>query len=1011
LGVDFPHPRAYICVRLAYSDAGAESAWALQRNQTKPGQSRDGGTQSRQGIMAGEFEGARISVRGAREHNLKNVDIDMPRDKLVVITGLSGSGKSSLAFDTIYAEGQRRYVESLSAYARQFLELMQKPDVDSIEGLSPAISIEQKTTSKNPRSTVGTVTEIYDYMRLLFARIGIPYSPATGLPIESQTVSQMVDRIMAMPEGTRLYLLAPVVRGRKGEYRKELAELQKRGFQRVKVDGQLYEIEQAPALNKKLKHDIEVVVDRVVVRPGLETRLADSIETGLNLSDGLLFAEKVETGKSAAERVTFSARFACPVSGFTIDEIEPRLFSFNNPFGACPSCDGLGTTLYFDPELVVPDESKSLREGAVTPWANSTSQYYHQTLESLAKHYKVNMNTAFSALPEKVRKAVLFGSGDDPVVMQYDDGLRSYKTTKPFEGVIPNMERRFRETDSSWVREELARYQNNSPCEVCKGKRLKPEALAVKIAGLDISQVADLSIAQAVAWFRALDRKLTAKQLEIAQRILKEIKERLGFLESVGLDYLTLSRAAGTLSGGESQRIRLASQIGSGLTGVLYVLDEPSIGLHQRDNARLLDTLKRLRDLGNTVLVVEHDEEAIRHADYLIDMGPAAGLKGGQVVAAGTPDKVMQNPASLTGLYLTGKRQIPIPLLRRTAPRGAKLSLIGARANNLKNVSVDIPLGTFTCVTGVSGGGKSTLIIETLYKALSRRLNGARLHPGEHDRIEGLEHLDKIVDIDQSPIGRTPRSNPATYTGTFTPIRDWFAGLPEAAARGYKPGRFSFNVKGGRCEACQGDGVIKIEMHFLPDVYVQCDTCKGKRYNRETLEITFKDKSIADVLDMTVDEGITFFKAVPAIRDKLQMLQEVGLGYIHIGQPATTLSGGEAQRVKLSRELSRRATGRTLYILDEPTTGLHFDDVRKLLEVLHRLVDTGNTVLVIEHNLEVIKTADWIIDLGPEGGDKGGRVVAQGTPEEVAEVAASYTGQYLAPYLRSPVRQKARSRA
>ncbi len=955
--------------------------------------------------MAGEFEGARISVRGAREHNLKNVDIDMPRDKLVVITGLSGSGKSSLAFDTIYAEGQRRYVESLSAYARQFLELMQKPDVERIEGLSPAISIEQKTTSKNPRSTVGTVTEIYDYMRLLFARIGIPYSPATGLPIESQTVSQMVDRIMAMPEGTRLYLLAPVVRGRKGEYRKELAELQKRGFQRVKVDGQLYEIEQAPALNKKLKHDIEVVVDRVVVRPGLETRLADSIETGLNLSDGLLFAEKVEIGKTAAERVTFSARFACPVSGFTIDEIEPRLFSFNNPFGACPSCDGLGTTLYFDPELVVPDESKSLREGAVAPWANSTSQYYHQTLESLAKHYKVNMNTAFGALPEKVRKAVLFGSGDDPVVMQYDDGLRSYKTTKPFEGVIPNMERRFRETDSSWVREELARYQNNSPCEVCKGKRLKPEALAVKIAGLDISQVADLSIAQTARWFRELPGKLTAKQRDIAQRILKEIRERLGFLESVGLEYLTLSRASGTLSGGESQRIRLASQIGSGLTGVLYVLDEPSIGLHQRDNARLLETLKRLRDLGNTVLVVEHDEEAIRHADYLIDMGPAAGLKGGQV---GRRRHARQGDAE------PGQPDRPVP--DRHAPgagaaqrRAGQLArgdarLIGARGNNLKNVSVDIPLGTFTCVTGVSGGGKSTLIIETLYKALSRRLNGARLHPGEHDRIEGLEHLDKIVDIDQSPIGRTPRSNPATYTGTFTPIRDWFAGLPEAAARGYKPGRFSFNVKGGRCEACQGDGMIKIEMHFLPDVYVQCDTCKGKRYNRETLEITFKDKSIADVLDMTVDEGIAFFKAVPAIRDKLQMLQEVGLGYIHIGQPATTLSGGEAQRVKLSRELSRRATGRTLYILDEPTTGLHFDDVRKLLEVLHRLVDTGNTVLVIEHNLEVIKTADWIIDLGPEGGDKGGRVVAQGTPEQVAEVATSYTGQYLAPYLRSTIR-------
>jgi excinuclease ABC subunit A len=962
--------------------------------------------------MAGEVGSARISVRGAREHNLKNIDVDMPRDKLVVITGLSGSGKSSLAFDTIYAEGQRRYVESLSAYARQFLELMQKPDVDSIEGLSPAISIEQKTTSKNPRSTVGTVTEIYDYMRLLFARIGIPYSPATGLPIESQTVSQMVDRIMAMPEGTRLYLLAPVVRGRKGEYRKELAELQKRGFQRVKVDGQLFEIEQVPALNKKLKHDIEVVVDRVVVRPGLETRLADSIETGLNLSDGLLFAEKADAGKAAPERVTFSARFACPVSGFTIDEIEPRLFSFNNPYGACPSCDGLGTTLYFDPELVVPDERKSLREGAVAPWANSSSQYYNQTLESLAKHYKIGMNTPFRDLPEKMRKSILFGSGEDPVVMQYDDGLRSYRTSKPFEGVIPNMERRFRETDSSWVREELARYQNNSPCEVCKGKRLKPEALAVKIAGLDIAQVADFSIAQAGAWFRELDQKLTPKQRDIAQRILKEIKERLGFLESVGLDYLTLSRASATLSGGESQRIRLASQIGSGLTGVLYVLDEPSIGLHQRDNARLLETLKRLRDLGNTVLVVEHDEEAIREADYLIDMGPAAGLKGGQVVAAGTPDKVMQNPASLTGQYLTGLRQIEVPRQRRTGDvNGAKLRIVGARANNLKNVTVDIPLATFTCVTGVSGGGKSTLIVETLYKALARQLNGARLHPGEHDRLEGLEHLDKIVDIDQSPIGRTPRSNPATYTGTFTPIRDWFAGLPEAAARGYKPGRFSFNVKGGRCEACQGDGVIKIEMHFLPDVYVQCDACKGKRYNRETLEITFKDKSIADVLDMTVDEGIDFFKAVPAIRDKLRMLQEVGLGYIHIGQPATTLSGGEAQRVKLSRELSRRATGRTLYILDEPTTGLHFDDVRKLLEVLHRLVDTGNTVVVIEHNLEVIKTADWIIDLGPEGGDKGGRIVASGMPEDVAAVPASYTGQYLAPYLRSAVRQKARSRA
>ncbi len=960
--------------------------------------------------MAGAFGGARISVRGAREHNLKNIDVDMPRDKLVVITGLSGSGKSSLAFDTIYAEGQRRYVESLSAYARQFLELMQKPDVDSIEGLSPAISIEQKTTSRNPRSTVGTVTEIYDYMRLLFARIGIPYSPATGLPIESQTVSQMVDRIVAMPEGTRLYLLAPIVRGRKGEYRKELQELQKRGFQRVKVDGSLYEIDKVPALNKKLKHDVEVVVDRIVVRPGIETRLADSVETGLNLSDGLLYAEKADTGKAEPERVIFSARFACPVSGFTIDEIEPRLFSFNNPFGACPACDGLGTTLFFDPELVVPDESLSLREGAIAPWSNSTSQYYAQTLESLARHFKVSVNTPWRGLPEKVRKAILYGSGSEPVVMQYDDGMRNYRTTKPFEGVIPNMQRRFRETDSSWMREELARYQNNSPCDVCHGRRLKPEALAVKIAGLDISQVADFSIAQAGEWFRGLDAKLSEKQRDIAQRILKEIRERLGFLESVGLEYLTLSRNSGTLSGGESQRIRLASQIGSGLTGVLYVLDEPSIGLHQRDNARLLETLKRLRDLGNTVLVVEHDEEAIRTADYLIDMGPRAGVNGGNVVAAGTPDKVMQNPDSLTGQYLIGMRQVPVPEQRRPGQLGGKLRVVGARANNLKNVTIDIPFGTFTCVTGVSGGGKSTLIVETLYKALARRLNGARLHPGEHDRIEGVELLDKIVDIDQSPIGRTPRSNPATYTGTFTPIREWFAGLPEAGARGYKPGRFSFNVKGGRCEACEGDGVIKIEMHFLPDVYVQCDTCKGKRYNRETLEITFKDKSIADVLDMTVDEGVDFFKAVPAIREKLAMLQEVGLGYIHIGQPATTLSGGEAQRVKLAKELSRRATGRTLYILDEPTTGLHFDDVRKLLEVLHRLVDSGNTVVVIEHNLEVIKTADWIIDLGPEGGDKGGRLVVEGTPEKVAATPASYTGQYLAPYLKS-ARKKQKLRA
>ncbi|EDP66310.1 Excinuclease ABC, A subunit [alpha proteobacterium BAL199] len=947
-----------------------------------------------------------IRVRGAREHNLKNVDVDLPRNALSVLTGLSGSGKSSLAFDTIYAEGQRRYVESLSAYARQFLELMQKPDVDLIEGLSPAISIEQKTTSRNPRSTVGTVTEVYDYLRLLFARIGIPYSPATGLPIESQTVSQMVDRILDLPEGTRLYLLAPIARGKKGEFRKELADLRKRGFQRVKIDGELLEIEEAPALDKKRKHDIEVVVDRLVVRDGIQTRLADSIETALGLSDGLLFADEADSG----ERRTFSAKFACPVSGFTIDEIEPRLFSFNNPFGACPTCDGLGTRMYFDAELVIPNPTLSLKGGAVGPWAASSSKYYTQTLVSLAKHFGVSMDTPWQDLPEEARQGVLQGTGDNPVTMTFEDGLRSYKTTKPFEGVIPNMQRRWRETDSAWVREELGRYQSVAPCEVCNGQRLRPEALAVKIAGLTISQVADFSIGNAVAWFQELDGSLRPKDHEIAQRILKEINERLGFLNNVGLEYLTLSRGSGSLSGGESQRIRLASQIGSGLTGVLYVLDEPSIGLHQRDNDRLLTMLKRLRDLGNTVIVVEHDEDAIREADYVIDMGPGAGVHGGAVVASGTPEDVMRAPESLTGQYLSGFRQIAVPKQRRKAKKGRVLTLKGATGNNLKDVSVTIPLGTFTCVTGVSGGGKSTLVIETLWKALARRLHNAREHAAPFESLDGLDKVDKVVDIDQSPIGRTPRSNPATYTGAFTPIRDWFAGLPEAQARGYAPGRFSFNVKGGRCEACQGDGVIKIEMHFLPDVYVQCDVCKGHRYNRETLEIRFRDKSIADVLDMTVEEGAKFFKAVPSIRDKLETLERVGLGYVKVGQPATTLSGGEAQRVKLAKELSRRATGRTVYILDEPTTGLHFEDVRKLLEVLQALVEQGNTVIVIEHNLEVIKTADHIIDLGPEGGDGGGYIVASGTPEEVASTQGSYTGQYLARYLKqaaAPARKSA----
>ncbi|HZG45670.1 MAG TPA: excinuclease ABC subunit UvrA [Allosphingosinicella sp.] len=968
-----------------------------------------------------------ISVRGAREHNLKGVDVDIPRDTLTVITGLSGSGKSSLAFDTIYAEGQRRYVESLSAYARQFLEMMQKPDVDHIEGLSPAISIEQKTTSRNPRSTVATVTEIYDYMRLLWARVGVPYSPATGLPISAQTVSQMVDRIMGLPEGSRHILLAPVVRGRKGEYRKELAQWQKDGFTRVRIDGEFYPIEDAPALDKKYKHDIEVVVDRIVVRDGIETRLADSLETALKLAEGLVYLDPADAPAAAPEgtertgvaevlkeaadkavlqtnaplgRITFSEKFACPVSGFTIAEIEPRLFSFNAPQGACPACDGLGEKMLFDEELVVPNENLSPKQGAIVPWAKSNppSPYYMQVLASLAREYGFDLTTPWNALTEEQRRVILHGTDGKPVTLTFIDGRKSYDVKKAFEGVIGNLNRRMLQTESAWMREELSKYQSSAPCETCHGARLRPEPLSVKIAGEDISMSSRRAVRHALEWFSTLEEKLNPQQREIARAILKEINERLGFLNNVGLDYLNLDRTSGTLSGGESQRIRLASQIGSGLSGVLYVLDEPSIGLHQKDNDRLLVTLKRLRDLGNTVLVVEHDEDAIKTADYVIDMGPGAGVHGGTVVAHGTLDEVLANENSLTADYLTGRRMVPLPEKRRKGT-GKKLTVKGARANNLHDVTASLPLGTFTCITGVSGSGKSSFTIDTLYAGAARALNGARLVCGPCEKIEGLQHLDKVIDIDQSPIGRTPRSNPATYTGAFTQIRDWFAGLPEAQARGYKPGRFSFNVKGGRCEACTGDGLLKIEMHFLPDVYVTCDVCHGARYNRETLEVKFKGRSIADVLDMTVEDAAEFFKAVPPIREKMRMLEEVGLGYIKVGQQATTLSGGEAQRVKLAKELSRRATGQTLYILDEPTTGLHFEDVRKLLEVLHALVDQGNTVVVIEHNLEVIKTADWIIDLGPEGGDKGGEIVAVGTPEEVAKEPRSYTGHYLAPLL------------
>jgi excinuclease ABC subunit A len=938
-----------------------------------------------------------IEVRGAREHNLKNIDVDIPRNELVVITGLSGSGKSSLAFDTIYAEGQRRYVESLSAYARQFLDMMEKPDVDHISGLSPAISIEQKTTSKNPRSTVGTVTEIYDYLRLLFARVGTPYSPSTGKPIEAQQVQDMVDRVLAMEEGTRAFLLAPIVRDRKGEYRKEFLELRKQGFQRVKVDGTFYDLDEPPTLDKKFRHDIDVVVDRIVVKEGIGTRLADSFRTALDLADGIAIFETAPK-EGEPERTTFSENFACPVSGFTIPEIEPRLFSFNAPFGACPDCDGLGMELFFDEQLVVPDAALKLYDGALAPWRKGKSPYFLQTIEAIARHYEFDANTPWRDLPAHVKQVFLHGSGDEEIQFRYDEGGRVYQVSRVFEGVIPNMERRYRETDSSWIREEFERYQNNRPCGTCGGYRLREEALAVKIGKPDdlrhIGQVVQMSIREAFDWCETVPEALTAQKNEIARAILKEIRERLGFLNNVGLEYLTLSRNAGTLSGGESQRIRLASQIGSGLTGVLYVLDEPSIGLHQRDNGRLLQTLQNLRDQGNTVIVVEHDEEAIRTADYVFDIGPGAGVHGGDVVSHGKPEAVAADKNSITGQYLSGVREIAVPAERRKG-NGKQVKIVKATGNNLKGVDAEFPLGKFVCVTGVSGGGKSTLTIETLFKTASMRLNGARQTPAPCETIKGLEHLDKVIDIDQRPIGRTPRSNPATYTGAFTPIRDWFAGLPEAKARGYKPGRFSFNVKGGRCEACQGDGVIKIEMHFLPDVYVTCETCNGARYNRETLEIQWKGKSIADVLDMTVEDAQEFFKAVPSIREKMDALMRVGLGYIKVGQQATTLSGGEAQRVKLSKELAKRSTGRTLYILDEPTTGLHFEDVKKLLEVLHELVESGNTVVVIEHNLDVVKTADWIVDIGPEGGDGGGEIVAVGTPEDVAEVERSHTGRYL----------------
>ena len=956
----------------------------------------------------------KIVIKGAKEHNLKNISLEIPKDKFIVITGLSGSGKSSLAFDTIYAEGQRRYVESLSAYARQFLERMKKPNVDLIEGLSPAISIEQKNTSKNPRSTVATVTEIYDYMRVLFARVGIPYSPFTGKPITSQTITQIVDKIKELPKKSTIYLFAPVVRGRKGEYKKEILSYKKKGFRKIKVDNELYEIDKVPELNKKVKHDISLLVDRIVINSSLGNRLAEGVETAINLANGLLFIEyENETLPKKfrkIEKIIFSTKFACPESGFTIEEIEPRLFSFNSPYGACEECEGIGIKLNVDPNLVVPSEKKSIADGAIEPWSKSTSLYYAQTLASLAKHYNFSINEPWRKLPKEIQDIILYGSDEDEIKFTYDDGYEKYTTAKKtFEGVINNLERRFLETDSDWIREEISQYQSDSKCERCNGQRLKEEALCVKINNLNISKVSEKSIYDASKWFRSLDEKLDQRQLKIAEHILKEINERLDFLLNVGLEYLTLSRESGTLSGGESQRIRLASQIGSSLTGVLYVLDEPSIGLHQKDNIKLIKTLKKLRDLGNTIIVVEHDTETMESADHIIDLGPKAGKNGGNIVVQGTYDDVLKHPNSITGRYLSHKSFISIPKNRRLPRNGRFLEITGASGNNLKNVNLKIPLSCFSCVTGVSGSGKSTLILQTLYNALNLTLNKnkSRKIPKPFKGFKGIELIDKVIDIDQSPIGRTPRSNPATYTGAFGPIRDWFTALPESKSRGYKPGRFSFNVKGGRCEACEGDGVITYEMHFLPDVYVQCDECKGTRYNRETLEIKYKGKSIADVLDMTVDEGCEYFENISNIRVKLLTLKKVGLGYIKIGQQATTLSGGEAQRIKLAKELSKRSTGRTMYILDEPTTGLHQHDIKKLLEILHTFVATGNTVVVIEHNLDVIKTSDHIIDMGPDGGVKGGNIIAEGKPEEICNIKGSYTGEFLRPMLNNKFKKTA----